>query len=472
MSGEYDGVGNGIWYISGNNLIQGNEGLFGTAAEENVNSTGTAGKQKNNGWNAFRLVSKDVWHSFTAHFASDGASSTLDGYRSVYLSSKSDIRSSRFTGDGFVLCAGNSSATIYISSVEVWEDMPLYRDVNGAAYIPASSRTIFSGISLEDLRDMYISVKGLGSWGGYARTMSSWEHIVTTDEDGNVTDLKIDLRGKSGGDGILCDFTNAGLDVAGNTLRMQWSLGWPNPYFTADGAFTSSANYHAAPVTYNGGGYAAYNLYALPFRPLDGSLTWSMQMGSGKFGNPVFSIVGNNPTLTFDAAPDAESITLDCGRGDGRAGVTFAYAMPELKNMAKLGALQVGDGVALTMPAGVVIPGAVTFGRGASIAFEQDGPAIFENGQTLLMATDGIVFPEGVDIGEVTSASRSRRSTRNGPTIPSSARAFSRATGRCVIGSRRASSRADSSTSTRTTSTRRAVRIPPNGIQCTTRNTI
>lgn len=398
--------GGGLWFISGNNIIQGAENLFGTSFEENQNTVGNGGAQKSNGMKEFRLVSSDVWHSFTAHFGPDATSSTLNGYRCVSLLNKTDVRT-QFTGDGFLLGAGGTADwPLSIASVEVWEDAPIYRDASGGAYLPPSSRTVFAGCTLEDLRDMYISVKGLGSWGLYARTMSSWEHIVTTDGDGNVTDLKIDLRGRSGGDAILCDFAPGGGDVAGNTLRMQWSLAWPNQYFTAEGAFTSSANYQTAPTSYNGGGYAAYNIYALPFRPLDGSLVWSMQMGSGKFGHPVFSIIGANPVLTFDVAPQADSLTLDCGRGDGRAGVTFAYAMPELKNMAKLGALQVGDGVALTMPAGVVIPGAVTFGRGASIAFEQDGPAIFENGQTLLMATDGIVFPEGVAVGAVASASR------------------------------------------------------------------
>ena len=306
VSGELNGVGRGIWYVSKNDLIQGSESLFGTGAEENMNSTGTAGKQKNNGWNAFRLVSRNAWHSFTAHFGPDGASSTLDGYRCVSMASRSDIRT-QFTGDGFVLCAGaSSSATTYISSVEVWEDTPLYRDANGGAYIPTASRTIFAGCSLEDLRDMYISVKGLGSWNEYARSMSSWEHIVATDGEGNVTGLKIDLRDRNGGGAILCNFTESGDDVAGNTLRDQWSLSWPNPYFTTSGGYASSANYQAAPTTYNGAGYAAFNIYALPFRPLDGSLNWSMQMGTGKFGNPFFSIVGDNPTLTFNAAPQAE----------------------------------------------------------------------------------------------------------------------------------------------------------------------
>ena len=405
VSGEYTGVGNGIWYVSGNNLIQGSEGLFGTSAEENQNTVGTAGKQKSNGWNAFRLVSRNAWHSLTAHYGPDGTSSTLDGYRCVSLAGKSDIRT-QFTGDGFVLCASTSSATTYISSVEVWEDTPVYRDTNGGAYIPTASRPVFAGCSLEVLRDMYISVKGLGAWLGYARTMSSWEHIVTTDGEGHVTDLKIDLRGKSAADGILCDFQNSGADIVGNTLRMQWSLGWPNHYFTSAGAFTSSESQKAAGTAWNYDGYSAYNIYALPFRPLDGSLAWSMQMGTGKFGNPVLSIVGSNPTLTFDAAPRADSLTLDCGRGDGRAGVTFAYASEDMKNMANLGGLNVGDGVALTIPVGVSIPGAVTLGRGASILFDMGGLAFFEDGQTLLVATGGIALPEGVDVGEVASASR------------------------------------------------------------------
>jgi hypothetical protein len=223
VSGEYTGVGNGIWYVSGNNLIQGREGLFGTSAEENQNTVGTAGKQKSNGWNAFRLVSRNAWHSLTAHYGPDGTSSTLDGYRCVSLAGKSDIRT-QFTGDGFVLCASTSSATTYISSVEVWEDTPVYRHTSGGAYLQTSSQTVFAGCSLEALRDMYISVKGLGAWLGYARTMSSWEHIVTTDGEGNVTDLKIDLRDKNGAGAILCDFTASSDDVAGQTLRDQWSL--------------------------------------------------------------------------------------------------------------------------------------------------------------------------------------------------------------------------------------------------------
>ena len=393
VSGEYTGVGNGIWFVSGKNLIQGSEGLFGTSVEENQNTVGTAGKQKSNGWNAFRLVSRNAWHSFTAHYGPDGTSSTLDGYRCVSLADKSDIRT-QFTGDGFVLCASTYSATTYISSVEVWEDTPVYRDTNSGAYIPTASRTVFDGCSLEALRDMYISVKGLGAWGEYARTMSSWEHIVTTDGEGNVTDLKIDLRGKDAADAILCDFTASSDDVAGQTLRDQWSLGWPSPYFTTSGGFASTASYQAAPASYNANGYSAYNIYALPFRPLDDSLNWSMQMGSGKFGNPIFSIVGDNPTLTFNAAPQADSITLDCGRGDGKAGVTFAYGSAALKTMSGLGGLNIGSGVTLTTPTGVTVAGPVAFELSGKLALDLTGVTLTA-GDVLFTATGGITFPAG-----------------------------------------------------------------------------
>ena len=394
VSGNYTGVGNGIWFVSGNNLIQGSEGLFGTSSEENWNSaTGTAGKQKTNGWNAFRLVSRNAWHSLTAHYGPDGTSSTLDGYRCVSLAGKSDIRT-QFTGDGFVLCASTSSATTYISSVEVWEDTPVYRHTSGGAYLQTSSQTVFAGCSLEALRDMYISVKGLGAWGAYARSMSSWEYIVTTDGEGNVTDLKIDLRGKTAGDAILCEFTPSGDDVAGYALRDQWSLGWPNPYFTTSGGFASSSSYQTAPVNYNGNGYSAYNIYALPFRPLDGSLNWSMQMGTGKFGNPIFSIVGDNPTLTFNAAPQADSITLDCGRGDGKAGVTFAYGSAALKTMSGLGGLNIGTGVTLTTPTGVTVAGPVAFELGGKLALDLTGVTLTA-GDALFTATGGITFPAG-----------------------------------------------------------------------------
>jgi len=392
--------GGGLWFITGNNIIQGAENLFGTSFEENKNTVGNGGAQKSNGMKEFRLVSSDVWHSFTAHFGPDATSSTLNGYRCVSLLDKTDVRT-QFTGDGFLLGAGGTADwPLSIASVEVWEDAPIYRDASGGDYLPPSSRTVFAGCTLEDLRDMYISVKVLGSWGAYARTMSSWEHIVTSDGDGNVTDLKIDLRGRNGGDAILCDFAPGGGDVAGNTLRMQWSLAWPNPYFTADGGFTSSANHQAAPASWNGNGYSAYNIYALPFRPLDGSLAWSMQMGTGKFGNPVLSIVGSNPTLTFDAAPRADSLTFDCGRGDGKAAVTLAYSSDALKTMSYLGDIVVRENVALTVPAGVSITGSLTLDGKASLAVDP-GVASLANRAVVFTAAEGITIPSGAAIGDV-----------------------------------------------------------------------
>ena len=390
ISGRQNDNVNNIWFVSKSNVIQGREAIFGTAAEENQNTTG-------NGTAAFRLVSRNVWHAFTSHFGPNATSSTLDGYRSVSLSSLTDVRTC-FSSDGFVINGG--AMTKQIASVEVWEDTPIYRDVNGSAYIPTSSRKIFEGHSLEDIRDMYISAKGLGSWGSYARTISSWEHVVTTDAGGNVTNLKIDFRGKSGGDGILCDFQNSDANVAGNTLRMQWSLAWPNHYFTAAGAFTSSANYKPAPTAYNGDGYAAYNLYALPFRPLDGSLTWSMQMGYGKFGDPFFTIVGDNPTLTFDVAPAVDSITLDCGRGDGKAFVTFAYASDALKTMSSFSNLVVRENVTLTVPACVSIAGSLTLDRKAALVVNSDGMAL-ANRDAVFTAAEGITLPAGTAAGDV-----------------------------------------------------------------------
>ncbi len=399
ISGRLDNVGNCVWCVSALNLIQGSETIFGTSAEENLNATGKIGTNQSNGTVPFRQVSRGAWHTFATHFGPNATSSTLDGYRSVSLSNPSDVRT-QFTGDGFVLCGGNNTVTTYIASVEVWEDTPIYRDVNGAAYIPTSSRKIFEGYSLEDIRDMYISVKGVGSWSNYARTMSSWEHIVTTNAEGEVTELRVDFRGKASSEAILCDFTNSGSDVAGNTLRMQYSLGWPNHYFTAAGAFTSSANYKAAPTTYNGSGYAAYNLYALPFRPLDGSLVWSMQMGYGKFGSPIFTIVGDNPTLTFDVAPDVDSVTLDCGRGDGKASVTFAYASDALKTMSSFSNLVVRENVTLTVPAGVSIAGSLTLDRKAALVVNSDGMAL-ANRDAVFTAAEGITLPAGTAVGDV-----------------------------------------------------------------------
>ena len=388
----------GIWYISNKNLIQGKEGIFGTADEENKNTTGNIGKQKTNGMTDFRLVSSDAWHSFTAHFGPTGASSTLDGYRSVSLADTKDIRSN-FTGDGFLLCAGGIERLMYISSVEVWDDMPLYHNSN---YISMSSATLFSGCTLDDIRDLYLTVKGLGqSGGGYARVMSSWEHIVTDDGAGNATDLKLAIRNKNGKQAVLFDFTNSGTGVAGNSLGFWYGLNWASPYFNADGSYVTTANSGNSGTAWDTSGTTSpNNLYALPFRPLDGSLNWSMQMGTGKFGNPVLSVVGDNPTLTFDAAPQADSLTLDCGRGDGAASVTFAYGNAGLKTMSGLGDLNIGRGVSLIVPSGVSIAGELTFEEGAKLTINIAGES-HEIDDVLFTATEGIDLPAGKTIADV-----------------------------------------------------------------------
>ena len=391
----------GLWYLSNLNLIQGNESLFGTATEENKNTTGNIGAQGSNGMTAFRQVSANTWHSFTAHFGPNGASSTLDGYRSVSLADTTDIRSN-FTGDGFLLCAGGYEKPMYISSVEVWEDMPLYHKTG---YLPMTSATLFTGCSLNDIRDLYFTVKGLGRNLGYARVMSSWEHIVTDDGAGNTTGLKIDIRTKQETNAVLAGFTESGTDVAGASLGLKWGSTWPTPYFNpADGSYVTSSNYGNTGTQYNSSGTTSpYNLYALPFRPFDGSLNWSMQMGTGKFGNPVLSVVGNNPTLTFDAAPQADSLTLDCGRGDGAASVTFAYGSAALKTMSGLGDLNIGCGVNLAVPSGVSIAGELTFEDGAKLTINIAGES-HEIDDVLFTATEGINLPAGKTISDVVSS--------------------------------------------------------------------
>ncbi len=388
-----------LWCISWLNLIQGDERVFGTAGEENGNSINGMGVQKQNGAKDFRLVSPDTWHSFTAHFGPTGASSTLDGYRSVSLWDIADVRS-QFTTDGFLVCAGENGELCYISSVEVWEDTPIYRDVNGPSYVSADSRTVFANCSILDIRDMYISVKGLGSWNNYGRVMSSWEHIVSTDDSGKPIGVKIDCRGRKESDAILLGFDANGENIDGNSLRMQWSLAWPNPYFTINGDFTSSSSHQVAPSSWDGNGYSPFNIYALPFRPLDGSVNWSMQMGTGKFGNPIFSIVGDNPTLTFDADPYANSLTLDCGRGDGHANVRFAYASDNLKVMSSIGELKITDGVTLTVPDSVVVGGMLSLTSGAKMLIDIAGISL-SNGDVLFTAGRGILLPTGKTISDL-----------------------------------------------------------------------
>lgn len=392
-SGNPTDLGSWVWGISTANLIYGHETYFGKSAEENAWNA-------NNGSTIYRSVASGAWYSFAAYFGPNGATSTLNGFRSVSMPNAQDIRN-QFTDDCVLVCAGTSSELTYIASVELWDDLPVFHDMNGARYMSKTSQNVFAGCSLDVLRDMYISAKGLGSWGPYARSMASWEHVVTSDGAGNPTDLKVDLRGEAQPDAVvLCDFADSGDDVAGSALRMQYGRGWPNHYFTDTGAFVNNTNAKDAGTAYNYNGYCAFNLYALPFKPFGESLNWSMLMGYGKFGNPVFTVVGNNPTLTFDVAPQADSLTFDCGRGDGKAAVTLAYSSDALKTMSYLGDIVVRENVTLTVPAGVSITGSLTLDGKASLAVDP-GVASLANRAVVFTAAEGITIPSGAAIEDV-----------------------------------------------------------------------
>ena len=391
VGGDPDNASTWIWSVSTGNLIWGAETYFGNESKENALSPA------NNGG---RVVTADTWNSLAAYFAPGACSTTLNGVRSVGQMSVNDFRNAFFLDDSILLCAGSSSELTYVASVEVWEDLPVYHDASGGAFLPATSRTVFSGCSLNAIRDMYIVAKGSGTWGTKGKVFSSWEHVVTSDGNGNATDLKVDLCTESEDKHVLCDFTNSGNDVAGNTLRMQHSLAWPNHYFTDTGAFVSSANQQAAGTADNYGGYCAWSIYAFPFRPLNISLNWSMLMGYGKFGNPVFTVVGDNPTLTFDVAPQVDSLTFDCGRGDGKASIRFAYASDALKTMSSLGDIKVRENVTLTVPAGVSITGSLALDRKAAIAVDP-GTTVLANRDVVFTAAEGITLPAGTAVGDV-----------------------------------------------------------------------
>ena len=391
VGGDPDNASTWIWSVSTGNLIWGAESYFGNEAKEN------AASPANNGG---RVVTADTWNSLAAYFAPGACSTTLNGVRSVGQMSVNDFRNAFFLDDSILLCAGSSSELTYVASVEVWEDLPVYHDASGGAFLPATSRTVFSGCSLNAIRDMYIVAKGSGTWGTKGKVFSSWEHVVTSDGNGNATDLKVDLCTESEDKHVLCDFTNSGNDVAGNTLRMQYSLNWPNHYFTDTGAFTSSANQKGAGTADNYNGYCAWSIYAFPFRPLNLSLNWSMLMGYGKFGNPVFTVVGDNPTLTFDVAPQVDSLTFDCGRGDGNSAATLAYASDALKAMSSLGDIVVRENVALTVPVGVSITGSLTLDRKASLVVDP-GVTSLANRDVVFTAAEGISIPADAAIGDV-----------------------------------------------------------------------
>ena len=391
----------GIFYISNLDLIYGREDLFGSDSIENAN--GPQGAWANT--HVSRLVQSDTWHSFAAYFGEHGAASTLNGIRSVSGMSDTDIRTS-FTDDGFFLCAGGSEKLTYIASVEVWDDMPCR---HFAGYVPAANTAAFPGASIDEIRDSYLSVRKAGSWSGYGYPMSSFEKVVATDEAGNTTDVKVDFCMWNDGAHCFVDFAANGSGVDCRYLRMGYGVAWGVPFFAADGSFIEGGgrNYNGDnsnpnptawrnSAKYNAQGYWPYGLYALPFIPLAGNANWSYFMGTGKFGNPVVTVVALNPVLTFDAAPQVDSLELDCGRGDGQASLSFAYGDAAFKNMAAFGDLSIKRNVTLALPAGVSIAGRLAIERGAAVSFASDG-ATLEEGAVLFTAAGGIETPEGVE---------------------------------------------------------------------------
>ena len=160
---DYGNAADKLYFVNGYNLIRAREAEFGTSQFENKNNYASSGADKSkDGALLSRTVTTLAWHSFTAHFGAAGSASTLDGVRSVSLESETDLRSS-FTGDGFILCGDKvNDGVLYISSVEVWDDMPLY---HCAGYLQTSSTKVFGGCSLDDIRDMYLSIRRNGGLG-------------------------------------------------------------------------------------------------------------------------------------------------------------------------------------------------------------------------------------------------------------------------------------------------------------------
>ena len=401
---DYGNAADKLYFVNGYNLIRAREAEFGTSQFENKNNYASSGADKNkDGALLSRTVTTLAWHSFTAHFGAAGSASTLDGVRSVSLESETDLRSS-FTGDGFILCGDKvNDGVLYISSVEVWDDMPLY---HCAGYLQTSSTKVFGGCSLDDIRDMYLSIRRNGGLGVAGRPAQGLQRIVTSDGNGAVTDLKVDFRPWGYDHHILADFTDDGTDVYGYALRAQHSLGLSSRYFTDEGGFSSEKNVFVPGTTADASGtYSAYNLYALPFTPLKENIEWGQFMGSGIFGNPVISLVADGLTLTFDAQPEARSLTLDCGRGEGYVNAAFAYSADALKTMASFGSLNIGEGVALTIPADVSITGAVAFAEGSSLVIDM-GNAEIVPGTTVFTAAGGFSVPAGKSVADFVSASR------------------------------------------------------------------
>ena len=382
---------NPVFYsINASNYLLGDTTVFGNTGEEN----GTA-KTDNL---KTRTVANDIWSTLDFYFASNVVATAFNGIRAVSTPSVRDFRTS-FTGDGFLIGASptsGSDATIYVTSVELWEDVACYH-VNGD-YLPTTQTVQLKNVSLADLSDLYFNGRFLGAWGSYAASISSFDRIVTSDANG-VSNLKLELREISADKVIRVEFRQNGSDVTGASAKMCYGLGWPNCYWTDAGGDLSGANYQNAGTTYNYQGYSPYNIYALEQIPLTTSLGWRFFMGHGHFGHPVVAIVGDNPTLTFDRAPSVDGLTLDCGRGDGAAMVTFEVAQGVSKDLADFGDLTIRTGVTLTMPSSLAIAGELKLEPGAKLAIRLD-ELLTEANTVTFTAAGGILLPAGKTLDE------------------------------------------------------------------------
>ncbi len=386
-------AGNTFIWIDAGNYIYGNESIFGNAAEENKLGSGTL---------ATRTVTTGAWSTYALYLAPNGVTTTLNGVRTLSTSNTSDRRA-LFAGDGFLLCAAKdaSDRLLQVSAVELWEDVPVHH-IN-AGYLGNSpvAQTFAAGTTLTDIRDLYISARHLGGWAGtaYAASLCAFDRIVTSNADGTVGDLKFEMRTIGGDQVTRAHFVQDGTDIKGSTYQMCYGRGWPNWYFTDNGENMPNGNYQAAVTTYNGGGYAAYNLYAIDLLPLTSDLGWRFFMGCGHFGHPIISVVGDR-TLTFDYAPSVDDLTFDCGSGSGAASVTFALGIGIGKNFSALQNLNVRTGVTVVVPDGLQIAGVATFEPGARLSVVAD-TAIPGSNVPVFTAPGGIVFPEGAELADL-----------------------------------------------------------------------
>ena len=359
------------------------------------NYTGADGAE--NGFSAGNTPSRtagvSLWHTLTVCFGNNGVASYLNGVRNTSSLNTNDPRGA-FTGDGLLLFADDTGEDelVYVSSVELWQDTPVYHAPN---YIPTASGNLFSIASLNDVRDGLCTVRGLGTWISYSTPLHSFERIVTADDAGNATSLKLDFATWGGDQNVLAQFTQNENNVVGNSLRMAWNLGWNQRYFTDTGDFVQGQQSMPAGTTWNFNGYAPYNLFCTPFITLKGDIKWTKLLGVGKFGVPRVTVCVGSATLTFDRPPQVDSLAFESGFGDGRVNLNLAYLLDDYKTMSGIGELKVDKDVTLTLPVGVSVGGTLVLQKGAALSV----PGISPTAPTTLLTTSGgVVLPQGVPI--------------------------------------------------------------------------